>query len=75
MTQLAEVVDEARYVKFDPAEEVLYVWKGRDTVNVYGVAGQEVDAFMLERYSSTWNPTLEQAMSAIESRMGEPNGR
>jgi hypothetical protein len=65
---LAERLDEARFVKFDPLYELLFVWKGRDTINVYNLAGREVDAFMLERQSSVWNPTLEDAIAAVERR-------
>lgn len=45
---LAQAVDRALYVEWDPDVNLLYVWKGGTTVNVFTLTGKNVDAWMLD---------------------------
>lgn len=71
--RLARAVSGSRLVEYDEQTELVYVWNGSLTVNIYNLDGKAVDVFTFG-HSDGRDVTVEYAERAINERMAEDRG-
>ena len=71
MLQLFENLDHATYVRFIPDDNILFVWHGGSTINIYGIAENGKSVVGLDAFSYGDPPSIDMIDERIVEYVAE----